>query len=269
VFQSIEGNTDRRAVGTEVHYFKPGRTLVALVDYDIHYQDLNSALVLGTLELPARWTVTANIDHRKSPPLSLRNALIGQPVENFDELLDLFPVSELEQLARDRTADTDLYSVSIARPAGERWQWSLDYSSFTSSGTPASGGVDAVPDGGTESAIQLQGIVSSLFGGNDLSSIALRRQTGPAVDTDSLGLSTRFSLGGAWRLAPRLRVDRRQIFTDGSEQMLYAPTLRLEVQTHHVLFECEGGAEIGRRDLAGSIERTTRYYFSLGYRMTF
>ena len=51
--------------------------------------------------------------------------------------------------------------------------------------------------------------------------------------------------------------------------MLYAPTLRLDLQTRHVLFECEGGAEFGRRDLAGSVEKTTRYYFSLGYRMNF
>ncbi len=269
IFQTLEGNTDRRAVGTEVHYFKPGRTLVALIDYDIYFQDLNAALAIGTLELPGRWTLTANIDHRKSPPLTLRNSLIGQPVENFDQLLDLFPVSTLEQLARDRTADTDLYSVSISHPFGERWQWSLDYSNFTASGTPASGGVDAVPDLGSESAISLQGVASSLFGGSDLSSIALRHQTGPTVDTDSFGVSARFSVGGAWRLGPQLRVDRRQFSTDGSEQMLYAPTLRLDLQTNHVLFEVEGGAEFGSRDLTGTTEKTTRYYFSLGYRMNF
>ena len=203
-----------------------------------------AALVIGTLELPGRWTLTANIDHRKSPPLTLRNSLIGQPVENFDDLLNLFPVSTLEQLARDRTADTDLYSVSISRPFGERWQWSLDYSSFTASGTPASGGVDAIPDLGSESAISLQGIASSLFGGSDLSSIALRRQTGSTVDTDSFGISTRFPIGGAWRLGPQLRIDRREFATDGSEQMVYAPTLRLDLQTSHVLFELRRGSRI-------------------------
>ena len=269
IFQTLEGETDRRAVGTEVHYFKPGRTLVALVDYDVYFKDLNAALVIGTLELPGRWTLTANFDHRKSPPLTLRNSLIGQPVENFDQLLDIFPVSTLEQLARDRTADTDLYSLSISHPLGERWQWSLDYSNFKASGTPASGGVEAVADLGSESAILLQGVASSLFGGGDLSSIAFRHQTGPTVDTDSVGLSTRFPVGGAWRLGPQLRVDRREFATDGSEQMLYAPTLRLDLQTTHVLFELEGGAEYGRRDLAGTVEKTTRYYFSLGYRMNF
>jgi tetratricopeptide (TPR) repeat protein len=269
VFQRLEGNTDRRAVGTEVHYFKPGRTLVALVDYDIHYQELNSALLLGTLELPGRWTLTANLDHRKSPPLSLRNAIIGQPFATFDELLNVFTIDQIEQLALDRTADTDLYSLSISRPFGERWQWTLDYSNFSATGTPASGGVDAVPDQAAESAISLQGIASGLFGGSDLSTIAMRHQTGPTVDTDSFGLSTRFPLWGAWRLGPTLRVDRREFAADGSEQMVYVPTLRLDLQTKHVLFECEGGAEFGRRDLTGTTEKTTRYYFSLGYRMNF
>ncbi len=88
--QRLEGNTDRQAVGTELRYFRPGRTLVALVDYDMHFQELNNAVVLGTLELPARWTLGLNLDRRKSPSLSLRNALIGQPVSSFDELLGLF-----------------------------------------------------------------------------------------------------------------------------------------------------------------------------------
>jgi hypothetical protein len=269
VLQSIESNTDRRAIGTEVHYFKPGRTLVALVDYDLHYQEWNSGVLLGTLELPGRWTVTGNVDHRKSPSLSLRNALVGQPFATFDELLGVFSLTELEQLAQDRTADTDLYSFSVSHPAGERWQWTLDYSNFHNKGTPASGGVDEVPDLGAESAISLQGIVSGLFGGSDLSTVAMRHQTGPTVNTDSVGLSTRFPLGRAWRLAPRVRVDRRELLTDGSDEMLYVPTLRLELLTRRILFECEGGAEFGRRDLAGSMEKSTRYYFSLGYRMNF
>jgi hypothetical protein len=267
--QEIDGNTDRQVVGSELHYFRPGRTLVLLADYDIHYQQLNNALLLGTIELPGRWTVSVNLDQRKAPSLSLRNALIGQPVATIDELLSLFSPSELEQLALDRTADSNLYSLSIARPFGERWQWILDVSRFEISGTPASGGVDAVEDSGAEDAIQLQGIVSGLFRGSDLSSIILRRQSSPTTETDSVGVSTRFPIGGDWRLGPRLRVDRRQFFIDGSEQMLYTPMLRLELQKKYVLFECEAGAEIGRRDLNGIEEKTDRFYFSVGYRMNF
>jgi len=267
--QQISGAGDRQAVGTELRYFQPGRTIVAMVDYDLRFQALNNALLLATFALPSRWTVTANLDQRKSPSLSLRNALIGQPVTTFEDLLNLFPRDTLEQLALDRTADSRLYSLSASRPFGERWQWTLDYSSISTDGTPASGGVDEVPDAGTDNAISLQGIAASLFGGNDLSAIVLRHQTGASVDTSSLGLSARFPLSRDWRLGPRLRVDQRRIQTDGSRQLLYAPTLRLDWQRQRALFECELGAERGRRTLDQSQEDTTRYYFSLGYRLNF
>jgi hypothetical protein len=267
--QQLSGESDRQAVGTELRYFRPGRTLVAMVDYDLRFKALNNAIVLATFALPARWTLTANVDRRKSPSLSLRNALIGQTAQSFEDLLNLFSPRELEQLALDRSADSRLYGLSIARPLGERWQWTLDYSSITTSGTPASGGVDEVPDAGSDKAISLQGLASSLFGGNDLSAIVVRHQTGETADTDSLGISTRFPIGRSWRLGPRLRVDQRQIHTDGSKQMLYVPTLRLDLVRTRMMFECELGAELGRRSLDESEENTTRTYFSLGYRLNF
>jgi hypothetical protein len=269
VSQQLEGEVDRRAVGTEVRYFKPGRTLVALADYDVHFQQLNNTLLVATVELPARWTLSANLDRRRSPSLSLRNALIGQPVSTIEELLVLFPLREAEQFALDRTADSELYSLSISRPFGERWQWILDASRFDIGGTPASGGVDEVPDLGAEDAVSLQGIASSLFGGSDLSSFLLRYQTSDTTEISTLGFSTRFSIGGDWRLGPRLRVDQRRFLIDESDQLLYTPTVRLELLKRHVLFECEAGAEIGRRELLTSEEKTTRFYFSLGYRMNF
>ncbi len=103
VSQEYFGMTDRQAVGTEVRYFRPGLTFVGLVDYDIHYQDLNDVLLLGTIALPARWTASVNLDHRRSPTLSSRNALVGQPVTRFDQLFGLYTTAEIEQLARDRT----------------------------------------------------------------------------------------------------------------------------------------------------------------------
>ena len=269
VTQQLDGSVDRQAFGTEVRYFRPGRTIVALLDYDVHFKELNNAVFLATFALPARWTVTANVDQRKSPSLSLRNALIGQPVATFDELLTLIPRSELEQLAVDRSADSRLYSLSVARPFGERWQWTLDYASFSTDGTPESGGVDAIAATGTDDSVSLQGIAASLFGGKDLSVIVLRHQTGASVDTDSVGLSTRLPLWRSWRIGPRLRVDQRHLHDDGSTQMLYVPTVRLDLQRSRMLLECEVGAEMGRRTLGEASENTTRFYFSLGYRLSF
>jgi len=267
--QSYYGLTNREAVGGEIRYFQPGRTFVALVDYDLHFKDLNDALLIGTIELPSRWTLALNLDHRKSPTLGVRNAMIGQPVQGFDELFGLYSNAELDQLAVDRTADTSTYTLSVSRPIGERWQWSLDLSSLSFGSTPASGGVEATPDPGTDVVVATQALGYGLFGHGDVESLGLRYQTGDTFDSMSLGLGSQFPIGNAWRLSPRVRVDRRTFNTDNSTETVVAPGLRAELRWGHFMFELEGGAELGRRALDSGNQDTNRYYVSLGYRYDF
>jgi len=267
--QEFFGATDRQAIGTEVRYFRPGVTFVGLVDYDVHYQDLNNAMLLGTFALPARWTVNFNLDHRRSPSLTTRNAMIGQPVTSFDQLFDLFTADQIEQLARDRTAQSDTITLSASRPLGERWQWSIDAATMNLGGTPASGGVAATPDSGTDVAVSTQLLGFGLFGRGDVETLGLQYQTSDTIQTMSLGLSSQFPVGERWRLLPRLRVDHRSFDVDGSTQTTYVPTLRTELRVRRFTMEFEGGAEIGTRDFGQSTEDTTRYYFSLGYRYDF
>lgn len=269
IAQDYFGLTDREAVGTELRYFRPGFTFVGLADYDVHYSDLNDVLLLGTIALPAQWTLSVNLDHRKSPSLTTRNALIGQPVTNFDELFGLFTTEEIEQLARDRTAASDVYTLSVSRPFGEHWQWSLDVSSMSLGATPASGGVSETPDSGTDLIVSTQALGYGLWGRGDVTSLGLQYQAGDTTDTASLGLNAQFPLGQLWRLGPRLRVDQREFHTDGSTQWLYAPGLRTEVRWEHFSVEFEGGAEFAQRSLGPASEDSTRYYFSLGYRYDF
>ena len=269
VSQDYFGLTDRQAIGSEVRYFRPGVTFVGLVDYDIHYQDLNDALLLGTIALPARWTMSVNLDHRKSPSLAARNAMIGQPVTSFDQLFGLYSADEIEQLARDRTAESDVYTLSLSRPFGERWQWAMDLTGTNLGATPASGGVPETLDSGMDVIISTQALGYGLFGRGDVSSLGLQYQAGDTTDTMSLGLNAQFPLGRSWRLGPRLRVDKREFVTDGSDQMLYAPGLRTELRWEHLSLEFEGGAEFGQRSLGDASEDTTRYYLSLGYRYDF
>jgi tetratricopeptide (TPR) repeat protein len=269
VSQEYFGMTDRQAIGSELRYFRPGLSFVGLLDYDINYQDLNDVLLLGTIALPARWTMSVNLDHRKSPSLAARNALIGQPLTSFDQLFGLFSRAEIEQLAQDRTAESDVYTLSLSRPVGERWQWSMDLTSMSLSATPASGGVAETPASGTEFAVSTQALGYGLLGRGDVSSLGLQYQSGDTTDAISLGLNTQFPIGQVWRLGPRLRVDQREFHVDGSNQLLYAPSLRTELRWQHLSVEFEGGAEFGQRSLGSASEDTTRYYLSLGYRYDF
>ncbi|MFO1427956.1 MAG: SPOR domain-containing protein [Steroidobacteraceae bacterium] len=268
VEQQYAGETDRRAVGVEARYFVAGRTLLGMLDYDVFYKELNSAVLMGSLQLPARWTASFNIDHRRAPVLTTRNALIGQPVASLDELLGLFSPTEIEQLARDRTPLSDIYTLSLSRPLGERLQFAVDAFATRIADTPASGGVAATPELPMEKTLQLQLIASSLWRSNDLYSFAARYQDGGLQKIASLGLATRLPIGNAWRFGPRLRIDRRESKIDAATDTLYVPALRVDYQRGGTWIELEGGAELGQRKIPAESERSQRYYFSLGYRVS-
>ena len=269
VDQQYSGVTDRQAVGTEVRYFRPGITMVGLADFDIHYSTLNTMLLLGTFALPARWTLNLNLDHRKSPGLATRNAMIGQPVRRFDELFGLYTPQQIEQLALDRTSESTMYSAGVSRPFGERWQWSLDASTMTLGSTRESGGVAATPASGTDTAVSTQALGYGLFGRGDVTSLGLQYQTGESSQVLSLGIGTQLPIGERWRVGPRLRLDQRKLEIDRSTSLTYSPALRAEMRGKHLTFEVEGGAEFGSRDMGTLSEDTNRYYFSLGYRYDF
>jgi hypothetical protein len=269
VDQTYQGLTDRQAVGSEVRYFKPGISVIGLADYDVHYRELNSVMLLGTFALPARWTLNFNVDRRRSPGLATRNAMVGQPVRRFDELFGFYTPAEIERLALDRTAESQTYSIGLSRAINERWQWSLDAGTMRIGATPASGGVAATEASGNDTAVSTQLLAYGLFRRGDVTSVGLQYQTGETQRAYSLGFGTQLPFGERWRVGPRLRIDRRELVSEGSTSTTYAPALRAELRGRHLTFEAEGGAEFGSRDSGTATQDSTRHYISVGYRYDF
>jgi len=269
VGQQISGNADRRAVGFETRYFVPGRTAVLLVDYDFSFQALNSAILMGNWALPGRWVLAFDIDHRRTPVLMLRNAIIGQPVTDFSALEALFTPAEIEQLARDRTPVTDALSLSLSRPLSERWQLMADAFAMRVGATPDSGGVIGMPATGLDRSLQLQLSGSSLLHASDLHFFGVRVQQSPDQRSAMLMWNARFPLAGAWRIGPRFRVERRENDTTQSTQTLYVPEVRFDWSSPRSIFEFNAGGELGQQQLPADTQRTRRLYFLLGYRLRF
>lgn len=269
VNQTYDGEVDRQAVGAEFRYFRPGRTLVGFADYDVHFQELNSVVVIGTFALPWRWTASLDLEHRKSPVLTTRNALIGQPMITLDDLLDVFNSTQIRQLAIDRSADLDIYGITLARPIAEKLQLTLNAFSMESGSTPPSGGVEGIPSVGRELVLSTQLLASSILRSGDINILAVRSQRGGSIETASFGISSRIPIWANWRFGPQVRVDRRTFTLDNTTQWVYAPSLRLSLQRAGWLIDLEGGGELASRQLADSKEDVTRYYVMLGYRYNF
>jgi hypothetical protein len=277
VTQEYDGLKDRQAVGFDGRYLGAHSSVVALVDYDLFYHSLNTASLLGTVQLPARWTVSLDAERRNSPVITTGNALIGQSFTSLATLQERFTLDQIYQAARDRTPVTANYSLTATVPMGQRFQFTAVAAATQIGATPASFNVPAQPATGTLFNYQAQLYGSGLWGQNDFNVVTLTHGNTEIGRIDSVSLTSRFPVGGAWRLAPRFTVERLNQQSDGSTQTSYIPSALLDWQRGNKLLQFETGGELGSRQAFLQLsngqfvqtQKTTRYYVSLSYRLSF
>ena len=167
------------------------------------YGEINTALVFGTWRIRNRITLTGLYDERTS--IFTRNALIGQPVTGFEELLLSWTEEELRQMARDRSATSKTATLGISTPVGERLQINADVTSFEIGPSVDFAAMPAIPGTGQQVYYSVTLVTSALFGIKDVNALNLRYGEGPDFTTTILTWDTRLPLGKHLRLNPRLR----------------------------------------------------------------
>jgi tetratricopeptide (TPR) repeat protein len=267
--QTFDGLRDRQAVGVQGRYLARRGSLVALADYDTAFHSLNAAMLLGTVQLPARWSLNFDAERRNTPVLTTENALIGQPFTNLLQLEQTFTTEQIYQLARDRTPPTDFLSFTVTRSLGERFELAATAAADRTAATIASGGVPALPATGTEVTYQAQLFGSSLWSAGDFNDVALTYANTQIGKIEGLDVGTRLPLFGPWRMGPRIGLDRTQIVGDGSTETTVDPSLLIDWQHGLGLVQLELGGEIGKQSTSQLSQRTQRYYVSLSYRIGF
>ena len=252
--QQADGMLDRNGVGFELRYADDALFVASYADYDLYFGDLNTALLSGNWQIGPSTSATLFIDYRNSPILTSWNAIQGQPVENLDELRDLYSESQIKQLARDRTPRSTLASLGGSQQLSDRLQLALDVSASYLSDTPASGGVDAMESTGWEFSYYPQLVVSSLFTNGDVGTIGVRYFDGSVSDTWSLIINERYPVTPMLRVMPRVRVDWRN--RRGRDEFLPNPDATEEDPT---------AAADAARARNGSL--TVRPYLGIEYRI--
>ncbi|MGD8808618.1 MAG: SPOR domain-containing protein [Gammaproteobacteria bacterium] len=268
--QAIESIDARNAFGTEIRYSDSKRTLTSIIDYDIDYGEINTLLVLGTWRFDSGVTFSALIDERKSPILTTRNALIGQPVATIDELLLVWTEDEIRQLAVDRTARSSSLTLGVAAPLGQRFQLNFDYTSTELTGTVESGGVAAIEPTGAQHFYSTSLVGNGLFGGNDVSIFNVRIGRSDQFQSTTFTWDSRFPIGRRVRLNPRIRYNSWEGLLNGRQRDSISPTLRVLFNTRrHYRVELEFGVDRETR-VDGIVEREASGNFvNLGYRANF
>lgn len=267
--QDIEGIEDRQAVGAEFRFFGVNQSLWGLIDYDMSYGEIGSAFLQGSWRFASRLTIHGSLDRRHSPFLGTGNALIGQPVETFSELLVLMTLDEIRQLSLDRAPLTTSYTLGLSHALSPKFQFNVDANQTTIDGTVESGGVAATPE--TEYQYFAGSLVaSSIFKEGDASIIGLRYSTSATTRVMSVTLDSRFPIGRSYRVNPRLRIDRRQIMSNSIYEWLYTPGIRMQFRwKRNFRLELEAGKQFSRRESDIADADRESYFINIGYQLLF
>jgi tetratricopeptide (TPR) repeat protein len=218
VHQTYGDLVDRKAVGGEFRYFNSLFTAYGVYDYDLHFGQTNLALLNGALRFEDESSISVAVDYRRSPLLTTLNAIIGQGVENPNDLLTTYQPEDIYQFAQDRTAYSRSASISVSRPITESLQINVDVIATNVSGTKASAGVEAFPSTGTEYYYSGQLVASDVFTEGAILIAGVRYADTMTLEQQTLQVNMRYPILRDLRLNTKLRVDQRNRKDSSSEE---------------------------------------------------
>ena len=275
--QMVNNLEDRQAVGSEIRYFKPTFNIFNLIDYDTSYNTLNIFLLNANWVFPQQGNLYATIDSRKVPYLSTSNALQGQPFESIEDLETIFTEEEIRQLALNRTATSNTFTIGGAKQLNGfmnghgQYQISGDFTYNTISDMPASGGVPAIPSTGDNYFVGTQFIGSNIFKRGDTSILSLRLGFTDLSNDLTMNFDTRYPIIEKFRFNPRIQYFRRE--AKNNDNLL--TTLRLSAKADYrllnnkMLIEGEVGYDDTNDQVAGIDTKSNSLFWYLGYRLDF
>jgi hypothetical protein len=268
--QESHGLTDRRGVGGELRYFDDSRNAVSFVDYDIYFSELNTAAFSGTWTFENQATATIAADYRRSPILSINDALIGQTATTVSDLLGTFTADELRQLALDRSTISRSATVGGSYPLNTTFQIGADVTASKISGTIPSGGVEGLPGTDLEWYYSAQLTGTSMIKDGDVGTIGLRYSDATSNDRYTLQLNTRYPVDEALRVGPRVRLDYRKNKNNQDETLSAIPSVRFNyILRRDVQLELEVGGDWSKTETNGVSDTTLGYLIFGGYRLDF
>ena len=265
VEQRMDGKTDRRAVGSEVRYFTSQASGFGMLDYDTVYRDLNIVMLQGNYRADAGTNYFTYIDHRKTPPLSLTNAIAGIPGMSIKDAITTLGLEQVRADAKALTAMSDMVAIGFTHPYSQRWMLGADYRAARISGTEAAGVMPATQGSGLNHVLSGQAIGNNLWLDNDVGVLNTSLVIGQNYTGEALGLNYVFVRGDPWRFDTNLRFYHQKDDT-GQIQNRLSPSFKAAYRWKTVTLECEIGAEDVRNHGPLRQETSTRSYLYIGYR---
>ncbi len=261
---------DRRAIGAEFRYFRDNKSVLGLIDYDIHFQTLNAAAFSGSWTFDDKSILSTALDYRRVPYLSTWSALQGQPFTTLYDMLRFNTLDQLQQYAIDRTPVFSSAMVSYSKPLSETLQASADFTITNMSGTPPSGGVDGTMPSGTEFYVSGQLMGSNVLKPGDLYVGALRYAHLAGSNVYFMDLNSRYPWSENFQISPRLRVGYQEGSAPQLKETTVLPSILFDyMYDKNLSFESEVGVKWIDSNAGGLVSNTKDFYFTLGVRSDF
>lgn len=275
--QTIDGEVDRRALGTELRYFSGGVSASAQFDYDTVIKGINIASIQATWQLPDTTVFNFLYDYRATPLLSLGNTLFFQdpnrptPARHIQDLLATTPLTTLREQVKGVTAYQTQALAGVTTPLGGNWQIGADVR-LTNVGEVRPVPVilpNGQPSTGNLWSVGTQLIGTNLYSSRDTHVFNASVLKGPTFSGTLLSYNNLSSLGAGWQLEPSLRY-YRQTDTAGTTLVRWTPGLRLTYRVlQQVSLESELSYERSKSTSAARNETSALAFYYFGARYDF
>ncbi|MGC2166511.1 MAG: hypothetical protein WA632_10910 [Gallionella sp.] len=271
------GIADRAAVGAEAHYFETNRNYMMQVEYDKIYRKVNLATFQGNWTQASGTNFYVNLDHRRSPPLTLSTS--GQFTASVKELLasQLISIQELRDNAIALSMISNSAAVGASRQVLPKLRLATDFRVSNSGGTGAIvttlnsivGTQDGFKGNGNTYSYSLQAIGNGLFVENDMGIASGTLIKSETTKGQSLMLSQVNTFKERWRLDTSLMLYSQDTNT-GTHSTQIRPSMSVNYRLSDSWnFNAEAGLEQYRTSNTLSSDKTHRKYVYAGYRWDF
>ncbi len=273
--QTVDGILDRRAVGTEVRYLQDGRSIFSIVDYDLSYATLNTAMVQATWQTAGQSTFNILYDRRRAPSLTTTNALFGAGTTSIKSLLQTMTEEQIRLQARDVTATANQASIGFTTPVTKRWQIGADVRLTNVGALPATivnnQPVAATPATGNTWTYSLQTIGTNLVATRDTHVLTGTVLRAPSYNGWLAAYNNLNFITDNLTFEPSIKYYSQHGITTNTDVRRTTPGLRIVYRVHRmVALEADGIWERStEKTAAGEESTTTRTFFSVGYRVDF
>jgi tetratricopeptide (TPR) repeat protein len=272
--QDIDGQIDRRAVGTELRYFSGGVSVSSQLDYDIAIRGLNIASVQGTWQLADNTVYNFLYDYRATAMLSLGNTLFFQdpnlttPARRVQELLRTQGLQALRDQVKAVTGYQKQALLGVTTPLNANWQIGGDIRLTNTDEVKPVAVIlpSGLPSTGNLWSVGAQLIGTNLYSSRDTHVFSSTVLSGPNNRGVVLGYNNLSNLGNGWQLEPSLKFDRQTDDT-GLRRTRWTPGMRVSYRLlDKIALESELTYERSNSNAPQRVESGSQVFYYLGVR---